>query len=145
MTFKRVDHIGIIVNDLDAAIAFFVDFGFEVEGTAKMEGALLDNLLALHGVKTEFAMIKLPEGQAKLEIIKFLAPPDEVGIQHLPVHAPGIRHIAFAVENLEAIVAKVKAKGMHVFSEIQNYENIYKLCYCYGPEGIILDLAEKIG
>lgn len=145
MTFKRIDHIGIIVKDLPAAIAFFLDFGFELEGEAKMEGALLDNLLALHGAKTEFAMIKLPDGQARLEIIKFLSPPDENGIHPLPVTAPGIRHIAFEVEDMEAMVAEMKAKGMHAFSEIQNYENIYKLCYVHGPEGIILDLAEKIG
>lgn len=144
MKFQRIDHIGIIVNDLPAATAFFLDFGFEVLGEAKMQGDLLEKLLGLKDVQTEFVMIALPDGGARLELIKFLAPPDEVGIQQLPVHAPGIRHIAFAVEDIEAVVANMKAKGMEVFSEIQNYENEYKLCYCRGPEGIILDLAEEI-
>lgn len=145
MTLRRIDHIGLVVNDLAAATAFFLDFGLEVEGEARMEGALLDQLLRLEGAKTEFALLRTPGGGTAIEIIKFLRPTDEQDMSQLPVTAPGFRHIAFEVDDLDAVVAKMKAKGMDVFSEIQNYENLYKLCYCRGPEGIILDLAEKIG
>jgi catechol 2,3-dioxygenase-like lactoylglutathione lyase family enzyme len=145
MTLRRIDHIGLVVNDLAAAVAFFQDFGLIVQGTAAMQGDLLDNLLRLDGAKTEFAMLQTPDGGSSIEIIKFLIPDDGGAMDQRPVHALGLRHIAFEVDDLDAVVAKLKAKGMDVFSEIQNYENVYKLCYCRGPEGIILDLAEKIG
>ena len=144
MKLQRIDHVGIIVNDLPAATAFFLDLGLEVKGEAKMEGELLDNLLGLSGTKTEFVMLGFPDGEASLEIIKFLAPSHANGIQDDAVNALGIRHVAFVVDDMEAVVAHLKQKGYEVFSEVQNYENIYKLCYCRGPEGIILDLAQEI-
>ncbi len=145
MTLRRIDHVGLVVNDLAGAIAFFLDFGLKVEGEARMEGDLLDHLLRLEGVKTEFAMLQTPDGGTKIEIIKFLSPTDGGALDQRPVNALGFRHIAFQVDDIEAVVAKLKAKGMDVFGEVQNYQNVYKLCYCRGPEGIILDLAEKIG
>jgi len=144
MKLQRIDHVGIIVNDLPAATAFFLDLGLEVKGEAKMEGELLDNLLGLSGTKTEFVMLGFPNGEASLEIIKFLAPSPANGSQDNAVNALGIRHIAFVVDDLETMVAHLKQKGYAVFGPIQNYENSYKLCYCRGPEGIILDLAQKI-
>ena len=89
-------------------------------------------------------MLGFPDGEASLEIIKFLAPSHANGIQDDAVNALGIRHVAFVVDDMEAVVAHLKQKGYEVFSEVQNYENIYKLCYCRGPEGIILDLAQEI-
>ena len=143
MKINKIDHIGIIVNDLPAAKAFFLDFGLEVQGEAEMEGELVDRLLGLNKVKTSLVMMRPPGGETSIELIKFHNPPEE-GVQHLSMYTLGIRHIAFLVEDLEALVAKLKAKGAEVFGEIQIYENSYKLCYVRGPEGIILDLNERI-
>lgn len=144
MKILRIDHVGLVVNDLAAAKAFFLDFGLEVLGEAEMEGEWLDRLVGLKDVKTEFVMLRAPDGQATLEVIKFHSPVDEKGIQPSLSNTLGFRHIAFAVEDIEAVVAKLKKKGMEVFSEIYTYGDSYKLCYCRGPEGIILDLAEEI-
>jgi catechol 2,3-dioxygenase-like lactoylglutathione lyase family enzyme len=144
MKVRRIDHIGIIVNDLAAARDFFVAFGLVVHGEAKMEGALLDRLLRLDEVKTSLVMMGPPDGEANIELIKFHRPADEQVPERAPVNALGIRHIAFLVEDIEAVVAKLKAMGAEPFSEVQRYEDSYKLCYVRGPEGIILDLAEEI-
>lgn len=144
MKIHRIDHIGVIVNDLPAAKAFFLEFGLEVMGEAEMEGELVDTLLGLNNVKTSLVMMRPPGGEASIELIKFHSPPDEEGVQQFSVNGLGIRHIAFLVEDLEGLVAKLKAKGAEVFSEIQTYGNSYKLCYVRGPEGIILDLNERI-
>jgi len=139
-----MDHVSVNVNDLPAAKAFFLDFGFEVQGEGELEGEWLDKIVGLNGVKTALVMLSLPDGQANLELVKYYSPSDEKGIQQSSVNALGIRHIAFAVEDIEALVARLKKKGMEIFSEIQNYENMYKLCYVRGPEGIILELAEEL-
>jgi catechol 2,3-dioxygenase-like lactoylglutathione lyase family enzyme len=143
MRINRIDHIGVIVDDLAAAKAFFLDFGLEVQGEADMEGELVDRLLGLRRLKTSLVMMRPPGGEASIELIKFHSPADHNDVQ-LSVTAPGIRHIAFLVEDLDALVATLKAKGAEAFSEIQTYGNSYKLCYVRGPEGIILDLAEEI-
>jgi catechol 2,3-dioxygenase-like lactoylglutathione lyase family enzyme len=144
MKICRIDHVGIIVEDLQAAKAFFLDFGLEVQGEGELEGEWLDQIVGLTDVKTAFVFLGLPEGQANLELIKYYRPSDERGIQQPLANTPGIRHIAFVVEDIEAVVAKLKAKGQEIFGEIQNYEESYKLCYVRGPEGIILELAEQI-
>lgn len=145
MKLQKIDHIGIVVNDLAVTTAFFLDFGLELKGEAKMQSQLLDDLLRMHNAKTEFVQLGLPDGGVSLEIIKFVAPTDGTSIEPAAVHDLGIRHIAFLVDDLEAVIARLKEKGYEVFSEIQNYENVYKICYARGPEGIILDLNEKIG
>jgi catechol 2,3-dioxygenase-like lactoylglutathione lyase family enzyme len=144
MKIHRIDHVGIVVKDLPAAVAFFLAIGLEIQGEAEMEGELLDRIVALNDVKTELVMMQAPDGQATLELVKFNIPSDEKDIQQPFANTLGIRHICFAVEDIEAIVAKLKKKGTEIFSEIQNYENMYKLCYIRGPEGIILELAEEI-
>jgi catechol 2,3-dioxygenase-like lactoylglutathione lyase family enzyme len=144
MKFHRLDHVGIVVNDLAAAKAFFLDFGFIVKGEWEAEGELLDNVVGLKDVKTAAVMLGLPDGEASIELVKFLTPAAPSGIQPSVVNAFGITHIAFLVDDLDAVVAKMKEKGMEVFSEIQNYENTYKLVFCRGPEGIILDLSEEL-
>ncbi|MBI1281472.1 MAG: VOC family protein [Anaerolineaceae bacterium] len=145
MTFRRMDHVGIIVNDLEAAKTFFLDLGFEVMGEEfGFKGEWIDRLVGLKNVHTEAVMIKLPGGGANLELIKYHTPPAENN-SPLPLsNSIGIGHIAFEVEDIETIVEKIKSKGMELVGEIQNYENMYKLCFIRGPEGIILDLAEAI-
>lgn len=144
MTIRRIDHVGVIVNDLPAAKAFFLDFGLEVLGEEELEGEWVERIIGLHDVKDEVVMLRTPDGGANLELVKFYKPLDEKGMQRPLANTLGIRHICFAVEDIEAVVAKLKKKGAELFGEIQNYENAYKLCYVRGPEGIILELAEQI-
>lgn len=144
MTIRRIDHVGVIVNDLPAAKAFFLDFGLEVLGEEELEGEWVERIIGLHDVKDKVVMLRTPDGGANLELVKFYKPLDEKGMQRPLANTLGIRHICFAVEDIEAVVAKLKKKGAELFGEIQNYENAYKLCYVRGPEGIILELAEQI-
>ncbi|MEC0168962.1 VOC family protein [Paenibacillus graminis] len=140
MKIHRIDHAGIVVNDLSAAKAFFLDFGLEVHG----EWESLDRIVGLNGAKTACVGLGTPDGQTWIELIQYISPSDERGIQLPFANTPGIRHLAFIVEAIEAIVAKLKNKGMEIFSEIQHYEKSYKLCCCHWPEGMIIELGERI-
>ncbi|MBF6614991.1 MAG: VOC family protein [Chloroflexi bacterium] len=155
MKVHRIDHVSINVNDLPAAKAFFLDLGLELQGEGSLEGAWLDQLVGLNNVKTSLAFFRVPgcqdqgegEGQtnqASIELVKYHTPSDENGIQQPLANTLGIRHIAFVVEDIEAVVARLKEKGIETFSEIYNYQGMYKLCYVRGPERIILELAEQI-
>lgn len=144
MKVQRIDHVGIVVNDLPAAKAFFLNLGLEPAGEFALEGEWLDRIVGLHGCKTENIMLQTPDRQVSLELSKFHAPVDEKGFVLPLPNTLGIRHIAFVVDDIEAVVAKMEKKGMETFSDIQTYENIYKLCYVRGPEGIILELAEEL-
>ena len=144
MTVRRIDHVGINVNDLAAAKAFFVDLGFIVQGEDELAGALVDRIVALHDVHTAVVMLGTPDGQTCIELVKFHRPADEQGIQPRLANTLGIRHLALIVDDIEATVARLKERGTELFSEIQRYEDSYKLCYVRGPEGIILELAEEL-
>jgi len=144
MKVSKIDHVGIIVNHLSAAKAFFLDFGLEVQREGELEGEWLDQIVGLDDVKTAYIFLGMPGGQANLELIEYYRPSDEKEFQQPLANTLGIRHIAFIVEDIEAIVAKLKKQGQEIFGEIQNYEDSYKLCYVRGPEGIILELAEQI-
>ena len=144
MKVRRIDHVGIIVNDLPAATAFFLDLGLEKVGEGNVEGEWVDRVVALQGVKSTIVMLRTSDGETNIELAKFHTPADEKGAARPLSNTLGIRHIAFVVEDIEAIVAKLKKRGAELFGEIQNYENIYKLCYIRGPEGIILELAEEV-
>src|SRR5437762_7526198 len=130
MKVHRIDHVSINVNDFAAAKAFFLDLGLELQGEASLEGAWLDRLVGLDGVKTSLAFFRVPGGQtnqASIEIVKYHTPPDDNGIQQPLANTLGIRHIAFAVEDIEAVVAKVKDKGTETFSERHDREGMHKL------------------
>ena len=144
MKIHRLDHVGINVEDLAAAKQFFLDLGLEVQGEMGLESELLDAVTGLKNAKTEMVMMQTPDGEATLELVTFVRSSDKKGVQPSSANTLGLRHICFAVEDIEAIVAKMKKKGVKAFSEIQNYENIYKLLYLHGPEGIIVELAEKL-
>jgi catechol 2,3-dioxygenase-like lactoylglutathione lyase family enzyme len=144
MKIHRIDHVGVIVKDLPAAKAFFLDLGLKVLGETEVKGEWVERIIGLNDVRETVVMLGMPDGQATLELVKFHTPSDEKGIQQSFANTLGIMHIAFAVEDIEAVVAKLKKKGAELFGEIQNYENAYKLCYVRGPEGIILELAEEI-
>jgi catechol 2,3-dioxygenase-like lactoylglutathione lyase family enzyme len=141
---KKIDHLGIVVDDLAAAKAFFVDFGFELKGETSVEGQWADRVNGLKGTNVDIAMLQAPNGQIDLELNKFHAPPDTTKTQNLPSNAVGFRHIAFIVDDVEAEVARLKTKGIELVDEIVNYKNIYKLCYVRGPENIIVELAEAL-
>jgi catechol 2,3-dioxygenase-like lactoylglutathione lyase family enzyme len=145
MTVERMDHVGLVVDDLAAAIAFFVELGLERQGEASVEGDWVDRIVGLEGVRTEFAMMVTPDGHSKLELVKFHAPQGPDGDAQAPANAPGIRHLTFAVDDLDATLAGLGAHGAELVGEVERYEDIYRLCYVRGPEGIIIELAERLG
>jgi catechol 2,3-dioxygenase-like lactoylglutathione lyase family enzyme len=144
MKIQRIDHIGVVVNDLVAAKEFFLDFGFTVQGEAEEQSELLDKVTGLKNAKSQIVFLRAPNGQINLELAKFLHPADKSGIQESSIYSHGMQHLAFIVENIEDIIAAVKQKGYEVIVDAYNYENIYKLCYFRGPEGIIIELAEEL-
>jgi catechol 2,3-dioxygenase-like lactoylglutathione lyase family enzyme len=146
MTVQRMEHIGIVVDDLAAATAFFVALGLEVEGETSVEGDLVDRINGLEGVRSDVVILQTPEDHAtKLELAKYRSPPYEGDDGPAPANAPGIRHILFVVDDIEESLAALRAHGGELVGELINYENIYRLCYVRGPAGIIVELAEKIG
>jgi catechol 2,3-dioxygenase-like lactoylglutathione lyase family enzyme len=145
MTIQRMDHVGVVVDDLQAAIDFFVELGLELQGEASNEGPLVDRIVGLEGVRTDFAFVQTPDGHGRLELIKFHSPSPPGGDPHAPSHAPGLRHLTFAVDDIHAVVDRLRARGAELVGELVNYEDSYWLCYVRGPEGIIVELAEKIG
>lgn len=144
MTVERMDHVGLVVDDLAAAIAFFAELGLEPQGEASLEGDLVDRIVGLEGVRTEFAMMVTPDGHSKLELVKFHAPQGPEGDAQAPANAPGIRHLTFAVDDLDTTLAGLRTHGAELVGEVERYEDIYRLCYIRGPEGIIIELAEKL-
>ena len=146
MTVLRLEHIGIVVDDLAAATAFFVALGLEVDGKTSVEGSLVDRINGLEGVRADIVMLRTPDGNGKVELAKYRSPAYEGDdATPAPANAPGIRHILFAVDDVEASLAALRAHGGELVGELVNYENIYWLCYVRGPAGIIVELAEKIG
>jgi catechol 2,3-dioxygenase-like lactoylglutathione lyase family enzyme len=145
MAIKRLEHVGIVVDDLPAAIEFFVNLGLEPGGKGQVEGSWVDRIIALDDVKAELAMLRTPDGQGEIELVKFHSPPTQPGDPHAPSNTPGLRHLAFLVEDIDAVVEGLKARGTELMGELVRYENSYRLCYIRGPEGIIIELAEKIG
>lgn len=144
MTIRRLDHVSINVNDLSAAKEFFADLGFEVTAEWEAEGEWLDGVVGLKGVKTACIALRAAEGPSWIELVKYISPADETVIQQTFANTLGFRHICLTVEDIETIVSNLKKKGTELFSEIQQYEESYKLCYVRGPEGLILELAEEI-
>jgi catechol 2,3-dioxygenase-like lactoylglutathione lyase family enzyme len=145
MTIQRMEHVGIVVDDLAAATAFFVELGLKLQGEGSVEGGWVDRVVGLEGVRTNCAMMETPDGHARLELVKFHAPSGRGGDRHAPANPPGIRHLAFAVDDIDAVVAPLRAHGAELVGEVERYEDIYRLCYVRGPEGIIVELAERIG
>jgi catechol 2,3-dioxygenase-like lactoylglutathione lyase family enzyme len=145
MTIQRMDHVGIVVDDLAAATAFFVELGLELQGEASLEGDSVDRVVGLEGVRSEVVMLQTPDGHGRLELSKFHAPSGGDGDGNAQPNTPGIRHVTFAVDDVDAAVAAVQARGGELVGELVNYQDIYRVCYVRGPEGIIVELAEKIG
>jgi catechol 2,3-dioxygenase-like lactoylglutathione lyase family enzyme len=128
MTLQRIEHVGIVVDDLTAAIEFFAELGFELQGTMAVEGRWVDRIIGLEGVRNGLAMMQTPDGHGRLELIEFHSPSYEGDNRHEPANAPGIRHIAFVVEDIDAVVARLRARGAELVGELENYKNSYRLC-----------------
>ena len=141
---ERMDHVGIVVDDLAAATAFFVELGLEREGEGSVEGRWVDRVIGLDDVRVDVAMVRTPDGHGRLELIKFHTPSHQGGNRHAPANTPGLRHLAFAVDDIDAVVAGLRARGAELVGELERYEDRYRLCYVRGPEGIIVELAEQI-
>ena len=144
MTIQRMDHVGIVVDDLAAATEFFVELGLELQGEGLVEGRSADRVVGLDGVRSEIVMLQTPDGHGRIELSKFHTPSAQGGDGDAPANAPGIRHVTFAVEDIDAVVAGLRARGYELVGELVRYEDSYRLCYVRGPEGIIVELAERI-
>ena len=121
MTIQRMDHVGIVVDDLAAATAFFVELGLELQGEGPVEGGWVDRVVGLEGVRAEIAMLETPDGHGRIELAKFHAPSGPGGDRHAPANAPGIRHVTFAVDDIDAAVAGLRAHGAELVGEVERY------------------------
>jgi catechol 2,3-dioxygenase-like lactoylglutathione lyase family enzyme len=146
MAVERLDNVGIVVDDLDAAIAFFIELGLEVEGRSPIEGQFADDATGLPGTRSEIAMMRTPDGHGRLELTKYFAP---AALPAVPANAPpnilGMHRVMFAVGDLDDTLARLRPHGAEPLGSVAQYENVYRLCYVRGPAGIIVGLAEEIG
>jgi catechol 2,3-dioxygenase-like lactoylglutathione lyase family enzyme len=130
-----MDHVGIVVDDLAAATEFFVLLGLELLGEGLAEGRVVDRIVGLEGVRTEVAFMQAPDGHGRLELIKFHTPSHQGDNRQAPANTPGIRHLAFAVEDIDAVIAGLRARGAELVGELERYEDRHRLCYVRGPGG----------
>ena len=144
MTVKQMDHVGVVVDDLEAAVEFFAAIGLEESGRGEVEGELVDRIVALDGVHTQIVFMQVPDGAGRLELVRFLSPPAEGDSAGTPSNVLGLRHVSFAVDDIDATVASLRARGVELVGEVEQYEDLYRLCYVRGPEGILVELAEQI-
>jgi catechol 2,3-dioxygenase-like lactoylglutathione lyase family enzyme len=146
LTVQRLDNILIVVDDLDAAIAFFIELGLELEGRMPVEGRWVDRVIGLNDTRGEIATLRTPDGHGRIELDKFHSPPAVTAEPSIaPVNTLGIRRIMFAVDDLDAVLARVLAHGATLMGEVVDYQDIYRLCYIRGPEGIMIGLAQELG
>ncbi|WP_027928315.1 VOC family protein [Amycolatopsis benzoatilytica] len=144
MTLRRLDNIGIVVEDLAESIDFFLELGMELEGKATVGGPVVDAMVGLDGVQCDLAVVRTGDGHGRLELMKFHAPISPAVDHNAPVNALGIRRIMFAVEGIEDIVARLRARGAEMLGELVRYENSHRFCYLRGPGGVIIALAEAV-
>ena len=144
MAIQRLEHVGIVVDDLAAATEFFVELGLVLQGEGPVEGRWVDRVVGLEGVRADIAMMQTPDGNGRLELTKFHSPSSQGDNRQAPANTPGIRHVAFAVEDIDAVVAGLRSRGAKLVGELERYQDSYRLCYVRGPEGIIIEPAEKI-
>ena len=145
MTIQRMDNVLIVVDDLEAATAFFTELGMELDGETQVEGPWADRTVGLNGVRADIAMMRTPDGHGRVELTRFHTPPAvRAEPESAPANALGIRRIMFAVDDLDDVIARLRTHGAELVGEIAQYEDVYRLCFLRGPEGIILGLAEQL-
>jgi catechol 2,3-dioxygenase-like lactoylglutathione lyase family enzyme len=146
MTLQRMDNVLIVVEDLEAAKAFFIELGMMLEGEMPIEGRWVDRVIGIENARSEIATLRTPDGHGRVELNKFHAPPAIRGeAKNAPVNTLGIRRIMFAVDDLEDVLRRLRAHGAELVGEVAQYEDMYRLCYIRGPEGILIGLAEQLG
>jgi len=145
MTIQRMDNVGIVVDDLEAAMAFFVELGMELEGKAQIEGLWSDRTVGLDGIRSDIVMMRTPDGHGRLELMKYHTP---AAVRAEPANPPpntlGLHRVMFAVDDIEDVVARLRTHGAELLGELAQYEDSYRLCYVRGPAGIIIALAEQL-
>ena len=144
MAVKRMDNVGIVVQDLDAAIAFFTELGLTLEGRAPVEGDWADGVTGLRGMRVEIAMMRTPDGHSRLELSQFLTPPTVADHRNAPVNALGYLRVMFAVEDIDETLERLRKRGAQLVGEVVQYKDAYRLCYIRGPEGLLLGLAQEL-
>ena len=145
MTVRRMDNVGIVVEDIDAAIEFFAELGLDLEGRAPVEGDWADGVTGLRNMRVEIAMMRTPDGHGRLELSRFLAPPVVADHRGAPVNALGYLRVMFTVEDIDDTLVRLLKRGAKRVGEVVQYENMYRLCYIRGPEGILIGLAQQLG
>jgi len=145
MTIKRMDNIGIVVEDMDSVISFFTELGLGLEGRTTVEGEWAERVTGLRDMRCEIAMMVTPDGHSRLELSRFVTPPIVSDHRHAPVNALGYLRVMFAVEDLDDTLARLYKFGAELVDEVVQYEDTYRLCYIRGPEGILIGLAQEPG
>jgi catechol 2,3-dioxygenase-like lactoylglutathione lyase family enzyme len=145
MTVKRMDNVGIVIEDIDAAIEFFTELGLKLEGRGMVEGEWAGRVTGLGSQRVEIAMMVTPDGHSRLEISRFLTPPVVADHRKAPVNALGYLRVMFAVEDIDDTLVRLGKRGAELVGEVVQYEDMYRLCYIRGPEGILIGLAEQLG
>jgi catechol 2,3-dioxygenase-like lactoylglutathione lyase family enzyme len=145
MTIQRMDNVGIVVDDLDAAIAFFTELGMEREGEAQIEGLWADRTVGLDGIRSDIALMRTPDGHSKLELTKYHSPAAiSARPQNPPPNTLGLHRVMFAVDDIDDTVARLRRHGAELLGDLVQYQDSYRLCYLRGPAGIIVALAEQL-
>jgi len=145
MTIHRMDHVGVVVGDLAAAVAFFVELGLELEGETTVEGAWVDQLIGLDGVRADMAVVRTPDGHGRVELSTFRSPVATGTAPRAPLNVPGIPRLTFAVDAVDDVLGRLRAHGAELVGEVALYEDYCRYCYVRGPEGIIIGLVEELG
>ena len=145
VALRRMDNVGIVVESLDAAISFFAELGLELEGRAPIEGNWADGVTGLRDMRVEIAMMRTPDGHGRLELSRFLTPPAVADHRIAPVNSLGYLRVMFSVGDIDDTIARLRSHGAELVGEVAQYEDMYRLCYVRGPEGILIGLSEQIG
>lgn len=145
MAIKRMDNMGIVVEDLDATVDFFLELGLELEGRATIEGEWAGRVTGLGDQHVEVAMMRTPDGHSRLELSRFLRPSVVADHRGAPVNALGYLRTMFAVDDLDDTLERVRARGAELVDEVVDYQDVYRLCYIRGPGGLLIGLAQELG
>jgi catechol 2,3-dioxygenase-like lactoylglutathione lyase family enzyme len=144
MTIQRMDHVGVVVEDLKAAVAFFVELGLELEGETIVEGEWVDQLVGLDGVRADLAFLRTPDGHSRVELSTFQSPVASSGAPRAPVNVPGIPRITFFVDDVDEVFDRLRPHGAELVGEVAQYEDIYRYGYVRGPAGVIIGLCQDV-
>ncbi|MES0021398.1 MULTISPECIES: VOC family protein [unclassified Mesorhizobium] len=145
MAVKRMDNVGIVVDDLDETIAFFCELGLELEGRATIEGEWAGRVTGLGDQHVEIAMMRSPDGYSRLELSRFLTPTVVADHRNAPVNALGYLRVMFTVDDIDDTLERLRKRGAQLVGEVVRYQEVYRLCYIHGPEGHLIGLAQELG